>query len=158
MSLTMAVPASVPSVRQSSAPCAPSSARKKTSSPSLAKPRNSSGSDPPGPGLMSLSIVAVRADTATGHSASRESEQTSTAANPTAPLPPSKGMRLSAAVWLLQRLLDPARLEELEDVAHLHVLVALEDDAALEALLDLLHVVLEAPQRSHAAGPDDGAV
>ena len=36
--------------------------------------------------------------------------------------------------------------------------IALEHDAALEALLDLLHVVLEAAQRADPAGPDDGAV
>src|SRR3954454_13863928 len=63
-------------------------------------------------------------------------------------------MRRFAGAWLLQRLLDLAGLEELEDVAHLDVLIALEHDAALEALVDLLDVVLEAPQRADAPCPD----
>src|SRR3954451_4508055 len=67
-------------------------------------------------------------------------------------------MRRFAGAWLLERLLDLAGLEELEDVAHLDVLVALEHDAALEALIDLLNIVLEAAQRSKASGPDDRAV
>src|SRR3954453_14780558 len=67
-------------------------------------------------------------------------------------------MRRFEGAWLLQRLLDLAGLEELEDVAHLDVLVALEHDAALEALVDLLHVVLEAAKRSHPARPHDRAV
>ncbi len=50
---------------------------------------------------------------------------------------------------LLERLLDLAGLEDLEHVVDLDVLVAVEDDPALEALLDLLHIVLEAPQRAY---------
>src|SRR5918992_2293504 len=42
--------------------------------------------------------------------------------------------------------LDLLRLEDLEHVALLHVVEALEEDAALEALLDLADVVLEALQ------------
>src|SRR6266508_1886407 len=42
------------------------------------------------------------------------------------------------------RALDLADLEDLEDVAFLHVVEALEEDAALESLLDLADVVLEA--------------
>ena len=42
--------------------------------------------------------------------------------------------------------LDLARLVDLEHVAFLEVVEALEQDAALEALLDLAHVVLEALQ------------
>jgi hypothetical protein len=44
---------------------------------------------------------------------------------------------------LLERLLDLLGLEDLEHVAHLDVMDALEDDAALESLLDLSDVVLE---------------
>ena len=62
------------------------------------------------------------------------------------------------ALALLQRLLHLLGAEELQDVAHLDVGVAVEHDAALEALLDLLDVVLEAAQRADAAGPDDGAL
>ena len=59
---------------------------------------------------------------------------------------------------LLQGLLDLFRLEELEHVALLDVGVALEHDAALLALLDLLDVVLEAAQGAELAGPDDRAL
>lgn len=45
---------------------------------------------------------------------------------------------------LFEGLLDLLGLEELEDVVDLHVLVAVQHDPALEALLDLLDVVLEA--------------
>src|SRR4051794_16800418 len=51
-----------------------------------------------------------------------------------------------------------SRLEDLQHVALLDVLVALERDAALVALGDLARVLLEAPQRADPAGPDDGAV
>ena len=53
---------------------------------------------------------------------------------------------LDERVQLLERLLNLAGLEELQDVALLHVGVALEHDAALLAGVDLLDVVLEAPQ------------
>ena len=43
-------------------------------------------------------------------------------------------------------------------VADLHVLEALEHDAALEPGLDLADVVLEAAQRADPPGPDDGPV
>ena len=59
---------------------------------------------------------------------------------------------------LLQRLLDLLGLERLDHVADLHVLVALEHDPALEALGDLLDVVLEASERAHAPGPDHRAL
>src|SRR6185436_10408993 len=49
-----------------------------------------------------------------------------------------------------RQLLD---LERLEPVAFLELAVAIQRDAALEALLDFLHVVLEALERRHAAGP-----
>src|SRR4051812_43183986 len=58
----------------------------------------------------------------------------------------------------LELPLDLARLEDLEDVAFLHVLVALDGDAALVAFLDLADVVLEAPQRADPAGVDDASV
>ncbi len=59
---------------------------------------------------------------------------------------------------LLQRLLDLLGLERLEHVVDLDVLEALEHDAAFEAGLDLLDVVLEAAQRADPARPGDGAV
>src|SRR5262245_10527477 len=46
----------------------------------------------------------------------------------------------------------------LDHVAGLEVLVVLEADTALEALTHLTHVVLEAPQRSDRALPDDRAL
>src|SRR5206468_8722957 len=46
----------------------------------------------------------------------------------------------------------------LDDVAHLDVLVTVEPDAALEALLDLRDVVLEAPQRPDLAFIDHAVV
>src|SRR5262245_6214542 len=49
-------------------------------------------------------------------------------------------------------------LEGLDDVADLDVLVPLEPDAALEALLDLGDVVLEAAQRPHLPLVDDAVV
>src|SRR4029078_4467096 len=52
---------------------------------------------------------------------------------------------------------DLAFLEGLDEVALLEVLVVLEPDAALEALPDLAHVVLEAAQRRDLALPDDRA-
>src|SRR4051794_4288242 len=54
--------------------------------------------------------------------------------------------------------LNLARLEHLEHVAFLHVLIAVEHDAALEAGRPLARVLLEAPQRADPAGPDHGAV
>src|SRR3954452_25155211 len=51
-----------------------------------------------------------------------------------------------------------SRLEDLQHVALLDVLVALERDAALVALRHLARVLLEAPQRADPAGPDHGAV
>src|SRR5919108_632181 len=54
--------------------------------------------------------------------------------------------------------LDLARLVGLEDVAFLHVVEALEEDAALETLLDLAHVVLEAPQAGDRRLVDHGSV
>src|SRR3954451_10949796 len=54
--------------------------------------------------------------------------------------------------------LNLARLEHLENVAFLHVLVAVEHDAALEAGRHLARVLLEAPQRADPPGPDHGAV
>ena len=65
--------------------------------------------------------------------------------------------RMRGAAILLQRLLDLFGLEELEHVALLDVSVALEHDAALLALLDLLDVVFEAPQGAEFAVPDDRA-
>src|SRR5512141_1075866 len=63
-----------------------------------------------------------------------------------------------AVTGLLEGLLDLPGLEELEDVALLHVGEAVQHDAALLALVDLGDVVLEAAQRADLAGPDDGAV
>src|SRR6185436_12958305 len=48
--------------------------------------------------------------------------------------------------------------ERLDLIADLHVVEVLEADAALVALLDLAHVVLEATERAELAGPDDRAV
>src|SRR3954470_15039593 len=58
----------------------------------------------------------------------------------------------------LELAFDLACLEDLEDVALLDVLIALERDAALVALGDLAHVVLEALERADPTGPDDRAV
>src|ERR1044072_7418003 len=56
---------------------------------------------------------------------------------------------------LLLHLFD---FEGLDDVLLLDVAVALEADTALEALGDLLDVVLEALERVELAFPDDGVV
>src|SRR5215211_5965859 len=80
---------------------------------------------------------------------SRRSERPAIRAQP--PASPGPGE-------LFERLLDLPSLEELEEVAHLHVLIALEHDPTLQALVDLLDVVLEPPERADAAGPHDGAV
>src|SRR5262249_13059045 len=53
---------------------------------------------------------------------------------------------------------DLLDLEGLDDVADLDVLVPVEPDAALESLLDLRDVVLEAPQRAHLALVDHAVV
>src|SRR6266511_1424571 len=60
----------------------------------------------------------------------------------------------SAVATLLESLFHLGGAEELEDIADLDVAVAVEHDAALEALLDLAHVVLEATQRADLACPD----
>src|SRR5215210_4697584 len=54
--------------------------------------------------------------------------------------------------------LDLLRLERLEDVAFLHVVEALEKDSALEALLYLADVVLEALEACDRSLVDDGAL
>src|SRR6202142_4401892 len=54
-----------------------------------------------------------------------------------------------------RELLDDKRLD---DVADLHVLIARDADAALEALLHLGRVVLEAAKRADLALVDDAAV
>src|SRR6186997_562476 len=54
--------------------------------------------------------------------------------------------------------LDLAHLVGLEDVAFLHVVEAIEQDAALEPLLDLADVVLEALELGDRALLDDRAV
>src|SRR5262245_60708998 len=54
--------------------------------------------------------------------------------------------------------LDLARLVDLEHVAFLDVVEALEQDPALEAFLDLAHVVLEALQLRDPRFVDHGAV
>src|SRR5918995_3334619 len=53
---------------------------------------------------------------------------------------------------------DLLRLEDLEHVAFLHVVEALEEDAALEALLHFTDVVLEALELRDRRLVDDGAV
>src|SRR5262245_39474445 len=53
---------------------------------------------------------------------------------------------------------DLLDLEGLYDVADLDVLVPVESDAALESLLDLRDVVLEAPQGTHLALVDHAVV
>src|SRR6476659_5696642 len=53
---------------------------------------------------------------------------------------------------------DLLDLERFDDVANLHVLVAVEGDSALEPLLDLGDVVLEAPERGDLALVDDPVV
>src|SRR6185369_9083320 len=59
--------------------------------------------------------------------------------------------------WSPRRRSERARqlldLERLEPVAFLELAVAIQRDAALEALLDLLHVVLEALERRDTSGP-----
>src|SRR5439155_7520005 len=54
--------------------------------------------------------------------------------------------------------LDLARLERLEDVTFLHVVEAVEEDAALEARLDLTDVVLEPLEARDGGLVDHGAV
>ena len=54
--------------------------------------------------------------------------------------------------------LDLARLVRLEHVAFLHVVEAVEEDAALEALAHLARVVLEALELRDRLSVDDGAV
>src|SRR5919197_2151995 len=54
--------------------------------------------------------------------------------------------------------LDLAGLEDLEDVALAEVVEALEEDAALEALGHLAHVVLEAPELRDRRLVDDRPV
>src|SRR5207248_5717859 len=56
------------------------------------------------------------------------------------------------------RPLDGARLIRLEDVAFLHVVEAVEEDAALEALGHLARIVLEALELRDRRLLDDGAV
>src|SRR5215831_18064353 len=53
-----------------------------------------------------------------------------------------------------ERAGDALDLERLDHVADLDVVHAVERDAALEAALDLLHVVLEAAQRPDPPTPD----
>src|SRR4051794_6627068 len=65
--------------------------------------------------------------------------------------------RMRGVAILVQRLLDLLCLVELEHVPLLDVSVAVEDDAALLALLDFLHVVFEAAQGAEFAVPDHGA-
>src|SRR5262245_12893151 len=67
----------------------------------------------------------------------------------------SRGAGTPSGVHHAGDLLD---LEGLDDVADLDVLVPVEPDAALESLLDLRDVVLEAPQRTHLAFVDDAVV
>src|SRR5437763_10539314 len=55
---------------------------------------------------------------------------------------------------LRQRRPDRLQLVRLDDVALLEVVEVLQADAALEALVDFLHVVLETAQRGDAAGED----
>src|SRR4051794_28497516 len=59
---------------------------------------------------------------------------------------------------LLELALPLPRLKDLEHVAFLHVLVAVEHEAALEAGGHLACVLLEASQRADPAGPDHGAL
>src|SRR3954454_21486724 len=61
-------------------------------------------------------------------------------------------------ILLVQCLLDLLGPVELEHVFLLDVRVAVEDDAALLALLDLLHVVFEPTQRAEFAVPDHRAL
>src|SRR5262249_35899706 len=57
-----------------------------------------------------------------------------------------------------QLRLDLLDLEALDDVVLLHVAVVLERDAALEPRVDLLDVILEAPQARELPCPDHDAV
>src|SRR3954447_22796456 len=59
---------------------------------------------------------------------------------------------------LRQGAFDLPRLVDLHRVADFHVLVVGEYDAALEALQDLAHILVEAPQRPDLAVVDDRAV
>src|SRR3954468_16862121 len=67
-------------------------------------------------------------------------------------------LRLRRGGLVERRALDLARFEDLEDVADLHVVEVLEMEAALEALLDLAGVVLEALERVDHRRIDDSAV
>src|SRR5262245_58990747 len=62
------------------------------------------------------------------------------------------------ALLLLEGRLDLFDIVRLDDVAVLDVVVALEADAALGAVLDLARVVLEALEAGELAGPYDDAV
>src|SRR5437773_6641493 len=68
------------------------------------------------------------------------------------------GRSRRAAVRREIRALDLARLVELEHVAFLQVVEAVEQDPALEALRHLADVVLEAPELGDRRLVDDGAV
>ena len=93
-----------------------------------------------------------------GHEADAGITQIAEIAAPTTSRSTSLMRRMRGPAILLQGLLDLFGLEELEHVFLLDVGVALEHDAALLALLDLLHVVFEAAQRAELAGPDDRAL
>src|SRR5712664_4915989 len=71
------------------------------------------------------------------------------AAEPLRSAAPPSGRRLSG-----QARPDRFQLVRLDDVAFLEVVEVLDADAALEALVDFLHVVLEAPERGDLAGED----
>ena len=64
----------------------------------------------------------------------------------------------ASAPPLGERALDLPGRVDLDHVAFLDVHEVLEDDTALEARLDLAHVVVEAPQRGDLAVVDDRAV
>src|SRR5438105_9528401 len=72
------------------------------------------------------------------------------------PAQPLRGRR-SRVLRKIRALALPG-LEDLEDVALAEVVEAFEEDAALEALRHLAHVVLEAPELRDRRLVDDGAV
>ena len=68
------------------------------------------------------------------------------------------GRQVEAPAARQRAALDLAGDVALEDVALLEVVVALEQDAALETRRDLAHVLLDAAQRADVAVPDERAL
>src|SRR6476619_4761521 len=110
--------------------CCSSTGRASTSS----QPRCSATSRRSRPCSMYTQSCATRR----AHTASRSPR--------TRPARFESSLRSGGRSFVERRPLDLARFEDLEDVALLHVVEAVEADAALEALCDLASVVLESLQ------------